>query len=328
MVQRGASVVLETHKGETHQIFPMIPGRIASVGNIIPGESRLCISFEFKIDKKGCVVNEQHFESIIQSRDEVDYATASTLMFPGVAGHQKQSGLKAYLEKLYSVTDRVRERRSHEGTSGIVHVDNADGMDNERPARGAVRECMLLVNHYAGRCLNRLGQPAPLLQFGAPDADCVVSCRTLCSEVDTTHKLCLDTTARSKQSLSDVGHSLDRLLRMAKGNSGALTLAAAARFLDRVRAITPFPKYLLHPETQAISKIFKTQNQFEINQLERKLIFYSHTDAAAAAAVGAAAVCAAVTAATTIKPVVKMKVVASRSRSISNSSSISVGMNN
>ncbi len=157
--QRGFSIYFP------HKSIPMLPRALSeNLCSLKPNEDRLAFTFKITLDPKTLkVVNEELFESIINSKRRFDYDEVDKILsLKEYCKDDKE--IVDFLLPLNKVAKRIRKQRLQKGydfhSSDIrALLDNEQNLlktfkEIETPSHSLIEECMLLANKAAAKMLD------------------------------------------------------------------------------------------------------------------------------------------------------------------------------
>ena len=161
-IYRGFSIYLP------HRSIPMLPRELSeTLCSLQPHVDRLAYVFKLTLDSKTLdVIGTELFEALIHSKRRFSYEEIDTFFDGGLSpANEDEMSVMAYLPKLRTLTDALREKRLKTGfdfhseelemtldaQQNIVETTVAE----ETPSHALIEDCMLLANKAAASMFDR-----------------------------------------------------------------------------------------------------------------------------------------------------------------------------
>ena len=265
------------------RVLPMLPETLSNgLCSLNPGEDRLCVVCEMRIDGEGRITRSRFREAVMRSHARLTYdRVAEAIVGRECEARRRLGPLLAHLEtlyRLYRVLKRVRDRRgaleldSTEtrivfGANGRVEaIEPRDRNDAHR----IIEECMIAANISAARFLSRHRLPALYRVHDGPTADKLADLRAFLAAIGLRlpggenpkprHYASLIERSASRPDVRLIQTVLLRSLAQAvyapdnRGHFG-LALAAYAHFTSPIRR---YPDLLVH---RAIKHVLASERE-------------------------------------------------------------------
>ena len=210
------------------RVIPILPEELScGLCSLVPGEDRLAMTVDLRLDARGRVRGADMYPSVIRSKGRFTYRQVDAVLrgeevaspvCPGVdapdlawffgcldAVRVQREALRRERGAIEFVTSEARVRLDSDGTPVGVEVRR------RTPATGLVEEAMLMANEAVARRLEASGLPCAFRVHEPPDHDALAGLVPLLSELG-----CLDAESRAGLLRCD-SHAVQRVLDAVAG---------------------------------------------------------------------------------------------------------------